>query len=178
MRIVSGTHKGRSFPVSKSFKSRPTTDIAKESLFNILTNTYNFSDLKVLDLFAGTGSISFEFASRNALEVIAVEKSYPLFKHLIKTSNDLGFDNIRFIKKDVFSFLRNNEERADIIFADPPFDHPLIDSLPSLILDGRWLNPGGCLIMEHPNEYKFDSRPEFDMSKAYGSVNFSFFFVD
>lgn len=178
MRIVSGTHRGRHFPVPKFFKSRPTTDIAKESLFNVLTNTYDFSDLLVMDLFAGTGSISFEFASRNAKEVVSVEKSYPLFKHLVKTSKDLGFDNIKFIKKDVFSYLKNRDKKVDIVFADPPFDHPMIANLPALILDGDLIRSGGCLVLEHPSEFNFDDRPEFEMKKNYGSVNFSFFFVD
>lgn len=178
MRIISGTHRGRSFNPPKSFRSRPTTDMAREGLFNILSNTYNISGLKVIDLFAGSGGISYEFASRGAEEVLSVEKNFQVFKHLLKVSKELGFQTIHFVKKDVFAWLANSDERADIIFADPPFDHPKIADLPSVILNNNKLLPGGCLVVEHPDGIKFDTFKEYKNTKTYGSVNFSFFFVD
>jgi 16S rRNA (guanine(966)-N(2))-methyltransferase RsmD len=178
MRIISGTHKGRPFNPPKGFRSRPTTDMAREGLFNILANTYNIHGLKVIDLFAGAGGISYEFASRGAEQVLSVEKNFQVFKHLCKESKLLGLPVIHFIKKDVFSWLAHSDEQADIIFADPPFDHPRIADLPGLILNNEKLLPGGCLIVEHPDGIQFDSFKEYKNTKTYGSVNFSFFFVD
>lgn len=178
MRIISGTHRGRRFSPPKGFKSRPTTDKARESLFNILSNTYQIDGLKVIDLFAGSGGISFEFASRGAESVISVEKSFPVFKNIIKNVKALDFESIRVIKKDAFKWISNYEGQADIIFADPPFDMEETLKLPELILKNNKLLPGGCLIIEHPSSIQFDTIKEFAYAKTYGSVNFSFFFVD
>lgn len=178
MRIISGSHKGRRFNPPKGFRSRPTTDIARESLFNILANTYQINGLITIDLFAGSGGISYEFASRGAEKVLCIEKSYPVFKHLIKTVNELKFDQIRVIKKDVFAWLKNTDEVGDIIFADPPFDHEKIKELPKIILEKKMIRSGGCFILEHPADLSFEEIEEYSHSKKYGSVNFSFFFVD
>ena len=178
MRIISGTHRGRRFNPPKGFRSRPTTDISREALFNVLSNTYQLDGLRVIDLFAGSGGISFEFASRGVSNVIMVEKSFPVFKHLIKTVHELGFDRIHVIKKDVFKWILLTEEKADIIFADPPFDHTEIEKLPSLIFDNNLLHKGGCLVLEHSSSHNFEALKEFSHTKSYGSVNFSFFFVD
>lgn len=178
MRIISGTHKGRQFGPPKGFRSRPTTDMARESLFNILSNTYDINGLKVIDLFAGSGAISYEFSSRGAETVISVEKSYPVFKHLIKSVNEMGFDNIHIVKKDVFNWLAKSEEKADIIFADPPFDNPRIKELPALVFKNDRINKGGCFVLEHPSSMQFDDMEHYSYTKSYRSVNFSFFFVD
>ncbi len=178
MRIISGTHKGRRFNPPKGFKGRPTTDVARESLFNILSNTYQINDLVIFDLFAGSGGISYEFASRGAEKVLSIEKSFPVFKHLIKTVNDIDLNQIHVIKKDVFAWLKNTEEKADIIFADPPFDLDGIQELPKIIFEKKMINSGGCFILEHSADFSFDEYEEYDFSKKYGSVNFSFFFVD
>jgi 16S rRNA (guanine(966)-N(2))-methyltransferase RsmD len=178
VRIISGTHRGRTFAPPKAFKSRPTTDIAREALFNVLSNTYQMNGLTVIDLFAGSGGISFEFASRGAEAIIAVEKSYPVFRHLIKEVNELGFSTIHVLKKDVFNWLKNTDEQADIIFADPPFDHPRIQELPALVLESNKVKSGGCFILEHPEAQNYEMHKGYKETKSYGSVNFSFFFVD
>lgn len=178
MRIISGTHKGRRFLPPKGFKSRPTTDMARESLFNILSNTYSIHGLDVIDLFAGSGGMSFEFASRGAANVICVEKSYPVFKQIIKTVKEFGFENIHVIKKDAFKWLSNSDEKADIIFADPPFDNPKIKELPALVLNSGKVNEGGCFVLEHPSSIQFEDVEYYAYTKNYRTVNFSFFFVD
>lgn len=178
MRIISGTHKGRPFAPPRGFRSRPTTDMAREGLFNILANHYQLAGLKVIDLFAGSGGISYEFASRGAAEVICVEKSFPVFKHLIKGVNELGLNCIHVIKKDAVNWIKRTEEKADIVFADPPYDHPSVAALPAMVLDAGILLPGGCFILEHAEGYSFETIKEYRYTKSYRSVNFSFFFVD
>jgi 16S rRNA (guanine(966)-N(2))-methyltransferase RsmD len=178
LRIISGSHRGRQFNPPKGFRSRPTTDIARESLFNILSNTYQIEGLFVFDLFAGSGSISYEFASRGAEQVLCVEKIFPVFKHLIKTVNNFAFTQIKVIKKDAFIWLKKTEEKADIIFADPPFDNENISELPRIIFSRKILKSGGCFVLEHKAELSFEEFEEYSHSKKYGSVNFSFFFVD
>ena len=178
MRIISGSHKGRRFNPPKGFRSRPTTDLARESLFNILSNTYQIDGLIAFDLFAGSGSVSYEFASRGAKKVLSVEKSFPVFKHLIKLVNEFDLEHIRVIKKDVFAWLKNTEEKADIIFADPPFDLVNIKEIPNIIIEKKMINEGGCFILEHAAGLSFDEFEEYSYTKNYGSVHFSFFFVD
>lgn len=178
MRIISGTHKGRPFNPPKGFRSRPTTDMAREGLFNVLSNNYNLNGLKVIDLFAGSGAMSYEFASRGVGEVTCVEKSYPVFKHLIKSVKEFGFENIHVIKKDAFKWLANSDEKADIIFADPPFDNSMIKDLPKLILESNKINEGGCFVIEHSKDIQFEEVEHYAFTKSYGAVNFSFFFVD
>lgn len=178
MRIISGSHKGRRFNPPKGFRSRPTTDLARESLFNILSNTYQIDGLIAIDLFAGSGSVSYEFASRGAEKVLSIEKSFPVFKHLIKLVNEFEFEHIRVIKKDVFNWLKKTDEKADIIFADPPFDLENINELPKIILEKKMIKEGGCLILEHGADLSFDAFEEYSYTKNYGAVHFSFFFVD
>ena len=178
MRIISGSHKGRQFNPPKAFKSRPTTDLAKESLFNVLSNNYQFDGLTVVDLFAGSGGISFEFASRGAKRVICVEKFFPVYKHLLKNVKELGFDNIEIVIKDAFRWVEKSAIKADIIFADPPFSNKGVIDLPKSILEKGLINPGGCLVIEHASVINFEEIHEFSFTKNYGAVNFSFFFVD
>ena len=178
MRIISGSHKGRQFNPPKGFRSRPTTDLARESLFNILANTYQINGLTIIDFFAGSGSLSFEFASRGAAKVISVEKSYPVYKHLLNNVKEFGFTNIEVIIKDVFQWIEKNDVKADIIFADPPFELKGVDELPQRIFNKGLLNPGGCFILEHSSLLNFEEIKEYSYTKKYGAVHFSFFFVD
>lgn len=175
MRIVSGTHKGRRISPDKSFKARPTTDFAKENLFNVLNNIIELEDITVLDLFGGTGGISYEFASRGAEKVICVEKNFRHFTFIQKTIEELKFDQILAIKSDVFRFLRNYSQKFDMIFADPPFDMKSIETIPELVFEKELLSEEGILIVEHGSKNDFSSHPNFSELRTYGSVNFSFF---
>lgn len=174
MRIISGKYRGKNIPVDKKFKARPTTDFAKESLFNILNNTINIEDLKVLDLFAGTGSISYEFASRGSVEVTAVEINAGYAAFIKKISSELSL-GIKVINYDSFRFLKNCDKRFDLIFADPPYDLKDIEKLADLIFEKKLLNPSGLFIFEHSSKYNFSENKNLYLHKAYGSVNFSFF---
>ena len=175
MRIISGTYRGKQIRPPKNFKARPTTDFAKESLFNILQNSYDTEELDVLDLFAGTGSITYEFASRGAQSVVAVEKEQAYYTFIRKTCEELEMDLVSVIRGDVFRYLKRPYQSFDIIFADPPYDHPLLDTLPNMIFDTEILAKGGQFILEHPATYSFTSHTHFLQQRKYGGVNFSFF---
>lgn len=176
MRIVSGTHRGRIITPPTGLKLRPTTDLAKESLFNILTNMLDFEDLDVLDLFAGTGNISFEFASRECKQIISVEKHPKHIAFIRSTLQKLQFDQIQVVQADVFKFVPQCRPASfDLIFADPPYDLPNLQSLPDLIFSHNILKPDGLCIIEHPGEVDFSTHPSFDQMRQYGSVHFSFF---
>ena len=175
MRIISGTYRGKQIRPPKNFKARPTTDFAKESLFNILLNQYDPEELEVLDLFAGTGSITYEFASRGARLVVAVERD-PSHHHFIKSTCDqLGLDLVTVIRGDAFRYLRKPYQAFDIIFADPPFDHPLLETLPDLVFQSEILAREGQFILEHPGNQTFTAHSRFLQHRKYGGVNFSFF---
>jgi len=176
VRIIGGSHKGRRFDVPRSFNSRPTTDMARESLFNVLHNRYEFSSVNVIDLFAGTGAVSYEFASRGTEKITTVDNNYKLTGFLKQQSKAFSFDHINVIRRDVFQYLKGNVRMADIIFADPPFDLKNIETIPNLIFDNNWLNEKGCLILEHSKEFNFEKHPNYSFNKRYGAVNFSFFF--
>lgn len=176
MRIISGSHKGRQIVPDKQFKARPTTDFAKENIFNYLTHRIDIEGAKVLDLFSGTGSISYEFASRGAAQIIAIESYYPHYSFIKHTAAALGFNNISIYKTDVFVACRKLKETSfDIIFADPPYDLPSIRELPQAIFDNHLLSPEGIAIIEHPESVDFSSFPLFHELRRYGSVNFSIF---
>ncbi|BAX81347.1 16S rRNA (guanine(966)-N(2))-methyltransferase RsmD [Labilibaculum antarcticum] len=175
MRIVSGTHKGRRISPDKNFKARPTTDLAKENLFNVLNNIIDFEDLKVLDLFSGTGSISYEFASRGAGKVMCVEKNHNHFSFIQKTIKELKFEQIQAVKSDVFRFLRNFPQKFDLIFADPPFEMKSLETIPELVFEKELLTEDGILIVEHGSTNDFSTHPNYYDKRVYGSVNFSFF---
>lgn len=175
MRIISGTYRGKQIHPPKNFKARPTTDFAKESLFNILLNLYVLEELEILDLFAGTGSITYEFASRGARSVVAVERE-PAYYHFIRnTCRELDLDMVTVIRGDVFRFLKKPAQSFDIIFADPPYDHPLLDTLPDQIFSTGILGKLGQFILEHPASHSFTAHPHFSQHRKYGGVNFSFF---
>ncbi|MDR1169711.1 MAG: RsmD family RNA methyltransferase [Prevotellaceae bacterium] len=176
MRIISGQYKSRLLPaVPKGFDARPTTDFAKENLFNILENMFDFSTVNVLDLFAGTGGISYEFASRGSKHVDTVEIKPLHFSYIKKTSEALGFQQIHVIRNDSFRFLKFCSETYDIIFADPPYTSNQIALIPRLVIENKLLNEDGCMIVEHSATDNFSEIEGFTQHRQYGSVNFSFF---
>ncbi|WP_297694160.1 16S rRNA (guanine(966)-N(2))-methyltransferase RsmD [uncultured Eudoraea sp.] len=179
MRIISGSHKGRRINAPRGLPVRPTTDMAKEALFNILNNNYYFEDLKVLDLFSGTGNISFEFASRGSKEIVAVDKDYRCIKFIAKTANELDF-NISAIKNDVFKFIEKVTLNFDIIFVDPPYSFTVDDCsrIASIIFERQLLNDNGILIIEHSKHTDLSALEHFKYMKKYGGSIFSFFELD
>jgi 16S rRNA (guanine966-N2)-methyltransferase len=175
MRIVSGDLKGRNIPVRPNFSARPTTDFAKESLFNILNNWYDFEEISVLDLFSGTGSISYEFASRGCKNIICVENDFRSFDFIRKTADALKLKSIKAVRADVFLFIRKCKQEFDIIFADPPYQLKNIADIPEQILNSSLLKPGGMHILEHGKDLEFRNVAGFKEKRVYGNVNFSFF---
>ena len=174
MRIISGKYKGRTIPVRKNFPSRPTTDFAKENLFNVLSNYFDFEQLSVLDLFAGTGSISYEFASRGS-RVIAVEKDYRSLSFIKSTIQDLKLDTISPIKADVFKYLDHCSEEFDLVFADPPYDLRGLADLPKAVFDSAVLKENSWFILEHGKTHQFNDNQYLIDERKYGSVHFSIF---
>ncbi len=176
MRIITGKYKGRRFDIPRSFKARPTTDFAKENLFNVLRGYLDFEEgPSALDLFAGTGSITLELLSRGCDRVVSVEmdaQHYGFIRHFVEELQDLSAVPV---KADVFTFLKKCREQFDFIFADPPYQLQKLDQLPDLIIDGGLLKEGGLFCLEHGKTYNFSDHPHFLEHRAYGSVNFSFF---
>ncbi|MBN2486962.1 MAG: RsmD family RNA methyltransferase [Bacteroidales bacterium] len=175
MRIVSGKLKGRQIPVRKNFSARPTTDFAKESLFNILNNYFDFDDTTVLDLFAGTGSISYEFASRGCKKIVAVEKEYRSYDFIRQTTRNLNLGSIQVVKVDAFSFIEKCTESFEIVFADPPYQMTNLKEIPDLVLRGNVLKPGGWFVLEHGSDNNFNGHNGFREMRNYGGVHFSIF---
>ncbi|MBQ5692435.1 MAG: RsmD family RNA methyltransferase [Alistipes sp.] len=175
MRIISGKFKGRAINPPKNLRARPTTDFAKENLFNILTNLVEFDQCDILDLFAGTGSISYEFASRGAKSVTSVEINAVHHNFIRTTAKTLGADNIFVVKANVFLYLRSCTKSFDIIFSDAPYDLEGLEQVVSLVLDGDILKQDGIFIFEHSDKYNFENHPLFWQSRSYGSVQFSLF---
>jgi 16S rRNA (guanine966-N2)-methyltransferase len=175
MRIVGGLYKGRIFSPGKSFKARPTTDFAKENLFNILENRINWEETTALDLFSGTGSISYELVSRGCKQVTAVEINFQHCKFISEVKSILKISNLQIIRDDSFHFIQKSKQQYDLIFADPPFDMKNFTELPGKVLSANILQPDGLLIVEHNKYHSFDNLPEFFELRKYGSVNFSFF---
>lgn len=178
MRIIGGSHKGRRIQAPANLPVRPTTDMAKEALFNILHNHYDFEGLKVLDLFAGIGSLSYEFAVRDAAEVHSVELNPRCVSFITETTRKLNLKNLFVIRANVFTYLsRGGGKKFDIIFADPPYDLEGIESIPDLVMEKEMLAENGWLIIEHPAEIDFSQHPNLDQHRKYGKVNFSMFSV-
>jgi 16S rRNA (guanine(966)-N(2))-methyltransferase RsmD len=178
MRIISGVYKGKIIQPPKHFNSRPTTDFAKESLFNILNNYVDFQEANVLDLFAGTGNISFEFLSRGVQQVTCVEINKKTIRHLEQLFSDETIKpKIRIIQADAFKFITCSELRYTIIFADPPFDLIGILKLPQIIMTNRELPSNAIIIIEHSSKIDFKEERGFFRTEKYGDVNFSFFKV-
>lgn len=176
MRIIGGEHGGRKInPPAKMPYTRPTTDIAKEGLFNILQNMLDFDTLKTLDLFGGTGAISYELASRGATELTIVEKDEQMFAFIKKNVEALQLDQIRPVKSDVFRFINQCREQHDFIFAGPPYALQAIDELPVLVFEKQLLKPGGIFVLEHTPRNDYQQHPNFMRMKNYGTTIFSFF---
>ena len=176
MRIISGLYKSRKILAPKNLPVRPTTDMAKESLFNILNNTFYFEDVSVLDLFAGTGNISYEFASRGTQQITCVDQDFGCVKFINKTAEQFDMP-INTIKSDVFKFLEKSTLQATIIFADPPynFDETLFGKIPELVFKNNMLLPEGLLIVEHSKHTDLSKLINYSHSKSYGGNMFSFF---
>jgi len=176
MRIIGGKAKGKGIEPPKGYKARPTTDFAKEGLFNILDNEYEFDSLVVLDLFAGTGSIGFEFASRGAAHVDSVEMNPDNAAFVRRAAASLGLDDIvTVVHHNVFDFIPICTRKYDIVFADPPYALEGLDTLPGKVLASPILHPGGYFILEHPADYCFKDVSGFVKERRYGNVHFSFF---
>lgn len=186
MRIIGGSLKGRSISPPEGYKARPTTDFAREGLFNILDNEYEFADLQVLDLFGGTGAISFEFASRGASGVHCVEMNADNARFIRSQSAALGLGKVvTVVHHNVFDFLPLCRKSFDLVFADPPYALEGLADIPDKVLGARWtgedgaqaslLYPGGYFILEHPADYSFRAHPRFVKERRYGNVHFSFF---
>ncbi len=175
MRIISGKYRGRRLSPPKNITARPTTDFAKESLFNLLNNRMDFEGIDVLDLFAGTGSIGLEFVSRGAREVTAVELAHVQQNFIISACKQLGVNNLTVIRGDVFRFINACRIKYDFIYADPPYSLERLPELPDLIFDHDMLKENGIFVLEHSKDNNFSDHPHFVEQRTYGSVNFSFF---
>ncbi len=177
MRIISGKFKGRRFsPPADKWPTRPTTDFAKEGLFNILNNNFDFEELKVLDLFGGTGNHSYEFISRGSTDVTYVDKHGPAIDFVRKTAETLKIkDNIRIIPSDVFKFVERAWEKYDYIFAGPPYSLPALDSIPDKIFEKNLLRGDGWFVLEHNPNHNFRNHDHFFDSRNYGKTIFSIF---
>src|SRR5574338_742187 len=176
MRIISGEHGGRRFnPPSKMPYTRPTTDVAKEGLFNIIENNLDISSLKTLDLFGGTGSISYELASRGATDLTVVEKDAAMYEFIKKTAAELKLENFKVMRSDVFKFINQCSEKFDFIFAGPPYALANIDDLPRLIFEKQLLNPKGWFVLEHTPRNDYKKFSYYKTERNYGSTVFSVF---
>ena len=175
MRIISGTYKGRRISTPSNITARPTTDFAKEGLFNLLNNKIDFEDIDTLDLFAGTGSIGVEFISRGCSSNISVELNERHCAFIRKVCEELKIKNMSLIKTDVFKFLNSCHSKFDVIFADPPYELKELVEIPDIIFDKQLLKPDGLFILEHSAKNSFVAHPQFDGHRNYGNVNFSFF---
>jgi len=175
MRIIGGRLKGLRLNPPKNLPVRPTTDLAKEALFNILLNKIEFEGIKVLDLFSGTGNISLEFASRGASEVVSVDRSQQCIFYLKDTALQHGLGQIKTFKADVLKYLQLETEQYGLIFADPPYDLNQIPEVPKIIFDRNLLLPGGLLIVEHQSLQNLSNHPAFLEQRKYGHSSFSFF---
>ncbi len=175
MRIIRGKFGRRRFDVPTNISARPTTDFARENIFNVLENLTDLEDAECLDLFAGTGAISFEFLSRECRHVTAVEKAATQWRFISQVAQRLNVDNFTLIRGDVFRFVATCSQKYDVIFADPPYDLPRFGEIPELILNSRMLREGTIFIIEHSRNFDFSSLPHFLEHRAYGSVNFSIF---
>jgi len=175
MRIIGGSLKGLRLNPPKNLPVRPTTDLAKEALFNILQNKIDFEEIRVLDLFSGTGNISMEFASRGAAQVVAVDRSIHCVNYLKDISRQHGLTNIKIFKEDVFKYLQFENEQYELIFADPPYDLNKIPEIPKIVFDKNLLLPGGLLIIEHQSMQNLSNHPAFAEQRKYGHSSFSFF---
>ncbi len=175
MRIIGGKYRGRRIDPPAGFKARPTTDFAREGLFNILYNRIDFESSSILDLFSGTGSISYEFASRGAFSVHLIEKDLKHISAIRKIIKEIGFENIKPVHIDVKAYLKTCSVKYDVVFADPPYDLSWLKELPDLVTQSGIIKEDGFFILEHPRSNSFKDHKLFFEHRNYGGVNFSFF---
>lgn len=175
MRVITGIYKGRRFDIPKTFKARPTTDFAKENIFNVLKGYIDFDGIDALDLFAGTGSISLELLSRGCRKVVSVENDRDHARFIQQCMAKIGATNDELIRGDVFKYMKSSTRQFDFIFADPPYALPELPAIPQLVFDYKMLKPGGILVFEHGKHNSFTDHPYFADHREYGSVNFSIF---
>lgn len=175
MRIIRGKYGRRRFDVPHVITARPTTDFARENLFNVLENISDFEGKSACDLFAGTGAISFEFLSRGCMPVVAVEKAGVQAAFIKNVAHKLQDPNLIIVKGDVFRYIKEATTPFDFIFADPPYDHPRFDEIPELILNSALIKTGSIVIVEHSKSHDFSNLHGFMQHRVYGSVNFSIF---
>ena len=175
MRIITGKYKGRHFDIPRTFKARPTTDFAKENIFNVLTGYIDFEDAVALDLFSGTGSISLELVSRGCRQVVSVEADRDHHRFIGDCLRKLDTRACLPLRGDVFRFLKSCRQQFDFIFADPPYALKELPQIPDLIFEKDLLKPEGVFVFEHGKDYDFSDHPRFLEHRAYGSVNFSLF---
>ncbi|MET0243983.1 MAG: RsmD family RNA methyltransferase [Flavitalea sp.] len=176
MRIIGGELGGRKInPPAKMPHTRPTTDVAKEGLFNVIENNLDISSLKVLDIFGGTGSISYELASRGAENITTVEKDPAMFEFIRSTAAKLSLSQISVVKQEVFRFLSGCTEKFDFIFAGPPYALTTIDDLPKVVFEKQLLNPGGWFVLEHTPRNNYEKNEHYATQRSYGTTIFSIF---
>lgn len=175
MRIISGKYKGKRLSAPKNLPVRPTTDFAKEGLFNMIGNEFDIEQLSVLDLFCGTGNITFEFASRGAKKIVCIDENYHCIDYVKRITKELEFNRISIFKNDVFRYLNKYPDQFDLIFADPPYKLKNIDKIPQLVIENQLLKKNGLLILEHDKSWDFSGHLNFLRHRKYGNVNFSIF---
>ena len=175
MRIITGIYKGRRFDIPHTFKARPTTDFAKENIFNVLNSYIDFEGTTALDLFAGTGSISLELLSRGCQQVVSIEKDRNHHAFIRQCVQKLGADNSVVIRGDVFRYIKSCSQQFDFIFADPPYQLTELAQIPDLIFEKGLLKEEGIFVLEHGAQNDFSNHPHFVEHRKYGSVNFSIF---
>lgn len=175
MRIIRGKYGRRRFDVPHNITARPTTDFARENIFNVIENLIDLEGRKALDLFAGTGAVSYELLSRGCAEVTAVEKGATQVGFIRKVKGLLGDENLEIVRGDVFRFISSCQKQFDFIFADPPYDLDNFGDVPSLVLNSAMVKAGTLVVIEHSKAYDFSALPHFLEHRVYGSVNFSIF---
>lgn len=175
MRIIAGNLRGRRLNPPANLPVRPTTDMARESLFNILNNYIDYEECSVMDLFAGTGAVSLEFISRGVKEVTSVDINAQCVDYIKSAAQQFGVKNIHVVRADCFDLLKRANRKFDIVFADPPYALQDLPLLPDLVFSNDILSDDGIFILEHPKEYSFEDHPQFWQHRIYGKVNFTFF---
>ena len=175
MRIITGKYKGRHFDIPRTFKARPTTDFAKENIFNVLNGYIDLDGAEALDLFSGTGSITLELLSRGCSRVTSIELDRDHHRFICDCVKKLGTEACLPLRADVFRFVKSCRQQYDIVFADPPYALKELPQIPDLVFERALLKPDGILVFEHGKDYDFSQHPRFVEHREYGSVNFSLF---
>lgn len=175
MRIISGSLKGRRLNPPANLPVRPTTDMARESLFNILNNYVDYEETSVLDLFAGTGAVSLEFVSRGAKDVTSIDINAQCTEFIKRSAEQFSVHNMHVVRADVFDLLKRSNRKFDLIFADPPYALEDLPKLPDIVFERELLTSDGIFVLEHPREYSFEEHPHFWQHRNYGKVNFTLF---